>query len=297
MNTKILTYSKAKESFFLAAEVEGRSKRTLELYEETLRAFESFLNSEDPIEVEPNDIRRFLFHLKDKGYAKATIFTHIKELKVFYSFLVSEEIIEKSPMQSIKQIRMPKLFPYCPSEEDIHLLFSVTKGKTFEAKRNYCLLTLFISTGIRVSEACNLTLDDINLAAFTLIVRGKGEKERTVLFDKHSAKALNAYLKVRLNVPFENALFISAKRDEPLTRNGILQIIRRLAKKAGIMRRIFPHSLRHFFATEYLRRGGSIVVLQHLLGHSDLKTVLIYVNMTQRDLREDYFKTVQSRGR
>lgn len=300
MNTKIITYSKAKESFFLAQEVEGKSERTIELYEQSLKFFERFLLGKNPLEVEGNDIRRFIFHLKDKNYAKGTIYNHIKELRVFYRFLTEERLIEKNPTESIKQIHVPKRFPYCPTDEDVRLLIAQTKGKNFEQKRNYCLLTLFISTGIRVSEACNLTLDNINLASFSLRIRGKGDKERVVLFDKKAAKALNSYLKARLsrnNASFEDALFIGSKRGEPMTRKAILKIVHRLSKKAKLRRRIFPHALRHYFATRYLRAGGSVFALQKLLGHSALATTSVYLSLTAKDLRDDYFKTFQSLGR
>lgn len=290
LKPQITNYLLARDAFFLAAQVEGKSKRTLELYETTLKAFESFLEDTSPLEATSNDIRRFLLHLEVCGFAKATIYTHQKQLRVLYNFFSCEGHLEKNPMEAIRQIRLPRFYPYVLSEEDVLKLLRAAKGKSFLAKRNFALISLFLDTGIRVSEANKLTMESVNIAACSIKVKGKGGKERTILFGKSTAKAILSYLKARGSFPFEDHLFVSRK-GEPLERCYVGRIIRRLGNEAGIQgKRISPHTLRHTFATLYIKRGGSPFVLQRLLGHADIKTVMLYVNLVGRDLRDDYFK-------
>ena len=288
--TKTLTFTKAKESFFLAVQVEGRSKRTLDLYEVALKAFESYFVNRNPVEATPMEIRKYLLHLQDKGYAKATVYTHQKELRVFYNFLASEELIEKNPMNGIKQLRIPKIYPYVLSEEDIDKLLVAAKGKRYESKRNLAILKMFLDTGLRVSELSDLVLDDIDFTTMSIKVVGKGHKERTVFFGRTTAKSLKSYIVVRGNIPFEDRIFVT-RQGGCLDRLVILKIVNRIGKRAGLHdKRVCPHTLRHTFATLYIKRGGSPFVLQRLLGHSDIKTVMVYVNLVGKDLREDYFR-------
>ena len=285
-----ITLEKAKETFFLACQCEGRSKQTLDLYHYILKSFDKFLDGRAITEVTPTDIRRYLFHLTDKGYSKSTVYTHHKNLRAFFNFLVAEGLMDKSPVDPIKSPKVPKVFPYVLSEEEVLQLLGAAKGHLFTHKRNYAMVCLMLDTGIRVGELVNLKMDDISFASMTLKVKGKGEIERTIIFSKKSAKAMTAYIGARGHQPYEDALFIS-QQGNALKRNSVLQIVKRLGDKAGLHdKRVCPHTLRHTFATLYIKRGGSPFVLQRLLGHSDIKTVMVYVNLVGKDLREDYFR-------
>lgn len=287
---KTLTFNKAKESFYLMAQVEGRSKETLKLYDYVLNRFQQFLEDKPLEQIEANDIRQYLFQLSDKGYSKSTVYTHHKELSALFRFLASEGAITSNPMENIKAPTLPKEFPYALAEEEIAKLLRTTKGNTFTAKRNYAIICLLLDSGMRASELTSLKLDDLNLAACQATVKGKGQKTRTVLFGKKCAKALSAYLKARSFIPYEDCLFVT-QEGNPLNRVSHRRTLARLAEKAGLQdKKVCPHTLRHTFATFYIKRGGNPFVLQRLLGHSDIKTVMIYVNLVGRDLREDYFR-------
>ncbi len=186
-----MSYKEIRDSFFLAATIEGRSEQTLALYENTLRQFEKYLETETPLVADSIKIRRFIAQLTKRELAKATIATHVKELNVFYNFLTSENYIETNPMKLIKAPKAPRCYPYVLSEEDVLKLLKVTKGKSFTAKRNYAMIIFFLDTGVRVSELCNINLDDISLATLTAKINlGKGGKDRVVHFSKDTAKAL-----------------------------------------------------------------------------------------------------------
>ena len=136
----------------------------------------------------------------------------------------------------------------------------------------------------------HLTVDDVSLATYTLKVYGKGDKERVVHFGKEVAKSLRSYLKVRGFLPHENALFTS-RGGEPLTRSGILQIIRNLGKKAGITgKQVSPHVLRHTSATFWVKNGGDPMTLRKQLGHADSRMTDVYVNLVGRDIAEAHRK-------
>jgi site-specific recombinase XerD len=283
-------YLQAKESFFLSAQVEGKSRRTLELYEETLKKFELFLKDKDLLCANSTDIRQFLFSLEKQGFAKATLYTHHKELRVFYNFLLNEGYISENPMKGIKPPKMPRVYPYVLSEEDVEKLLRATRKNSFEGKRDYAILLTFIDTGIRVSELINLSIDDVSLAIYTMKVRGKGDRERVVYFSKDTAKAISAYIKTRGFIAYEDSFFVS-RSEEPMNRNSVLQMLKRLAKRAKIKdKRVSPHTFRHTSATFWIKNGGDTVSLRTQLGHVDTRMVDVYVNLVGKDLRDAHRK-------
>jgi integrase/recombinase XerD len=283
-------YLQARESFFLAAQVEGKSKRTLELYEQTLTKFEDFMKGKNILEASTNDIRQFLFDLEKQGFAKATLYTHHKELRVFYNFLLSENHINDSPMKAIKAPRLPRIYPYVLSEEDVNKLLKAIKKNNLVGKRDYAIILTFIDTGVRVSELINLSLEDVSLATYTMRVRGKGDRERVVHFSKETAKALSIYIKARGFIAHEDAFFVS-KNSQPLYRSCVLHMLKRLAKRAKITdKRVSPHTLRHTSATFWIKNGGDTISLRTQLGHVDTRMVDVYVNLVGKDLREAHRK-------
>ncbi len=171
-------------------------------------------------------------------------------------------------------------------------LLRVARGTTFTAKRNYAMIMFFLDTGVRVSELCNLTLDDVNLATLTAkINQGKGGKDRVVHFSKETAKPLSTHLKARSIIPYEDAFFVSMEGNR-MRRDSVLKIIKRLGIKAGIekRKRLSPHTLRHTCATFWIKNGGDPVSLQRQLGQSDPRMIDVYVNLVGRDLREAHSK-------
>lgn len=281
-------YQKAHDAFFLAATVEGKSQRTLSLYEYALASVETFLEDKNPLEATTDDIRRYLL-CQEGQKSKATIATYLKELHVFYNFAANEGFINENPATGIKPPRLPRAYPYVLSEADVEAMLKAIKGKTFEAKRNYALLLFFLDTGVRVSEAVGLTLEDINLTTYTARVNGK-TGERVVHFGKVAAKALSAYLRARGSIAHEDSFFVSSVGNA-ISRHGVLRMIGRLGEKAGITgKRVSPHTLRHTAATFWIKNGGDTVSLRRQLGHVDHRMIDVYVNLVGRDLAEAHGK-------
>ncbi|MHC9542471.1 MAG: tyrosine-type recombinase/integrase [Vulcanimicrobiota bacterium] len=278
------------DSFFLRARVEGISKGRIQNYEIVLRSFSKFLGVKSLDEITRDEIRGYLLHLEERKLAKPTIALHYDVLHTFFTFCKREEILQKSPMDLLKPPRLPKQFPYVFSDSQVQSLLKAPDQKIYEGLRNYVMLLTFLDTGIRRSELIKLKLRDINLQERSMRVLGKGDRERIVYMGKTLVKALHKWLQIRGLHDFEEAVFIS-KRGEGLEKRYLDKVVQRLGKKAGISgTRCSPHTLRHTFATNYIRNGGDPFSLQQLLGHSDIKTCMIYVHMAGVALREAHAK-------
>jgi len=193
-------------------------------------------------------------------------------------------------MELIKPPKLPKQFPYVLNNSQVQALLKAAYHRNFEGIRNYAMILMFLDTGIRRSELINLNLRDIDLASRSLRVIGKGNKERIVYLGRVAAKALREWLSKRGFREYDDGTFITRAGDR-LKLRYIDKLMERIAKKAKITGvRCSPHTLRHTFATNYIRNGGDPFSLQQLLGHSDIKTVMIYVHMGGTALREAHAK-------
>jgi site-specific recombinase XerD len=214
----------------------------------------------------------------------------MRAIRCFYSFLAREEIIETNPMARVEIPKVPMRYPEVLSESQMKALLKACPRRTITGIRNYAIVLTFIDTGIRLSELINLDLEDVDLRSRTIRIRnGKGGKERQVFVGRKLFHALRKWLDVRgFSLP-SNALFVSSTSGDRLDKRNVARILERLGKKAGVPR-VHPHLLRHSFATHYIMNGGDPFTLQRLLGHSSIKTTMIYVNMAGASLRENHAK-------
>jgi len=263
--------------YLFSKQVDGLATGTLKIYEYVTRYFVEFLDGQ---EISPTTIRGFVFSLKEK-YNPTTVNIYVRSLRTYINWLVANEYLNSNPMEGIKTPRAPSKFFNVLSVEEVVAMVKVAKKKP----RDAALLLFLLDTGVRASELCNLKLEDLSLANCSAKVYGKGGKERVVFFSPPTGKALAKWLSVRPDTPFENALFIGVRGDA-LTRHGLANVINRLSNKAGIERRIAPHTLRHTFATMYVRGGGDPHSLQQALGHTTLYMAMRYVDFVGRDLAE-----------
>ena len=215
-----------------------------------------------------------------------------RSIRAFFNWLHQEGWIETSPVKRIQPPRAPKQFPKMLSSSQIQALVHAAKKRSnsWQGYRNYAMILTFLDCGLRVSELCGLVVDDLDLTHSSLTVIGKGSRERSVYFGSRIARILRSWLSKRtLSLP-ANALFCSSQGDR-LTRHTVTHIVRRLANEGGLEAiQCSPHTLRHTFATEFIRNGGDPFSLQRLLGHSDIQTTMIYVHMAGKTLREAHAK-------
>lgn len=284
------TLKEAVETFFLACRVDGKKKTTLAFYQFTVG---SFLKWSGDIPLESIDtflIRKFINSLELKELKRSTIWNNIRALRTFFIFLIRDGFMKNSPMGNINKPRLPKQYPFVFEDHQVLKLLRTPNQKSWEGYRNYVILLMFLDTGIRLEELCGLNLKDINLAIRSVNILGKGDKSRLVFMGKKLTKELHKWIELRGYKAYEEALFCT-KPGERLKKRNIDKLIQRMGKKAGISgTRCSPHTLRHTFATNYIRNGGDPFSLQQLLGHSDIKTCMIYVHMAGVALREAHAK-------
>lgn len=282
METTTHTLATARAEYLMACQIEGKSKGTLDIYSRVTNRFCNSTGDKPLSEVTPNDIRSYLVNMDN--CSKVTVSIHCRTLRSFFNFLVESNYIEKNPMTEIKTPKVPTIYPHILSEEEVGELLKVARPNP----RDYSIMLLILDTGVRATELCGIKLQDLSLATMNVRVLGKGQKERTVYYSKSTAKAISRWLSVRKTEAYEDALFVNC-RGEPLTRSGLLQLVRRLGRKAAIKgERVSPHTLRHTAATYYVKEGGDPHSLQMMLGHTTTKMAEKYVG----HVRQENMKTL-----
>ena len=260
------------------------SEKTLKAYSSDLKQFFEYENNV----LQPN-ICAFISHLNVKLKLKDTsIRRKIITLKNFYNYLLDNEIIEYSPFRKLKfrfkqERKLPKTLPVSEISKILKCLdIDPTTLSAFAQKeyiRDAALLDLLISTGIRIGEAASLTLDDIILSEHTLLIHGKGRKQRLIYISSTQTwDRLKALVKERKKCA-DNHLFVN-RYGQPITIYGIEDIYKRYAQKAQINIKSTPHFLRHTFATNLLANGADLRSVQEILGHSSVATTQIYTEVT-----------------
>ncbi len=278
---------------YIAVE-KGFSKNTIESYSLDLRKFQNFLSSRDKgvTSFLRADIIDFIESLRDEGYSISSICRFISSIKGLCKYLITENLIKEDPSENLQAPkrweRLPKALSISEVRSFLELNSSVDKPTTI---RNYIMLELLYSSGLRVSELVSLKLEGVNLEAGFLRILGKGSKERIVPVSMRSMDKLKSYINQQrpeiLKKRQSSYLFVTG-RGKPMTRQRFWQAIKILGKKTGI--ELSPHTLRHSFATHLLEGGADLRSVQKMLGHSDISTTQIYTKVTTERIKKVYTK-------
>lgn len=284
-NHLIVSDIEEKIQYFLAVKkLDGMSKSTLYNYKLQLLKFAEYIHK--PVaSITVMDIRMYLATVSRANIRKTTLNNKISILKTFFRWLESEEMIIKNPMKKIKNIKVDKHLRKALTQDELELLRDSCK-----TTRQRAILEFLFSTGCRLSEMVNVNIEDIKWDKSELNVIGKGNKERTVYLSSKAKLYLKKYLKERESI-VNPALFITSKY--PHTRLGNRSVEREINKigyQAGFTKSIYPHLVRHTTATLALSSGMSITSIQHLLGHEDINTTLIYSQIDNTSVKEEYKK-------
>lgn len=270
------------------------SINTINSYNIDLNEYEEFLREKN-IKIEKTDyefIRKYLVHMYDKKYEKKTIARHISTLRSFYKFLLRENIIKENPMLLISNPKMDKKLPDFLYYNDLEILLSIPDKETVLGLRDALILELLYSTGIRVSELINIKLQDINIYDKRILILGKGNKERYVLFGNTLKELLEQYLlKSRSELVTNTDYLIVNKNGNKITDRGIRYIISKIIEKGSLNYHVSPHTLRHTFATHLLDNGADLKSVQELLGHSSISTTQIYTHVSNERMKNVFLKT------
>lgn len=268
------------------------SKNTIFSYGRDLRKYIKYLRDskiDSLSKSSKKDISDFMFSLKDKGLSANSIARNLAAIKGFYRFLVRERILKEDPSSILESPKLWKKIPDALSLEEVEALVVAPDLRHIQGVRDRAILELMYATGLRVSEAATLKIQDVNLDVGFLRCLGKGSKERVVPLGKEASKAIRRYLqngRHRLVKKYrdEGVLFLS-RLGKPMSRQSLWKIVKRYAKIAKIKSQIKPHILRHSFATHLLERGADLRSVQEMLGHSDISTTQIYTHIDKNRLK------------
>ena len=288
-----------KRQFLEYLEIErGRSVKTVENYDRYLTRFFSFAKVKLPKDITEEQVREFRLYLNRQGGTKIggrletmkrrTQNYYLIALRAFLKFLRKRGVESLSP-ERIELAKVPERSLDLISPVELERLMKAPAKDTLEGKRDQAILELLFSTGLRISELCSLSIDDVDLSRDEFSVRGKGDKIRVVFISDEARAAIRNYLAGRKDM--EDALFVRYGKkahvgeDARITPRTVQRLLKYYAAKAGITRKVTPHVIRHSFATDLLSNGADLHSVQALLGHAHIGTTQIYTHVTDAHLR------------
>lgn len=276
----------------------GRSLLTVKNYHFYLRRFVDWAKITRPEEITLELVRKFRLFLnrdlagrEEETLQKTTQNYHLIALRSFLKFLAKRDVASLSPEKIELAKQDGRHVNFLEQEELKRMLLLAAKDTSLVGLRDLAILELLFSTGLRVSELANLLIEQVNLKQEEFTIKGKGSKHRVVFLSDAAKAALKAYLTVRQDVaPFMFVRHDRAKKGgtQALTPRTVQRVIDGFARKAGITKRVTPHTLRHTFATDLLRNGADIRSVQSLLGHESIMTTQVYTHITDKELKRVY---------
>ncbi|MFV0400962.1 MAG: site-specific tyrosine recombinase/integron integrase [Oscillospiraceae bacterium] len=277
-----MEFSRIVAHFIGAKRAEGFSDRSADNYRLYLDLFGGFTNKMAK-DITTNDIRDFLAYLSETRHLKTiSIQTVINILRSFFSWLVMEEVITKNPMNKIRNYQIDK-------KDSRHALTTEELERLRDACQTYrekALLEFMVSSGCRVSELTSIQADRVDFVHRSVDVIGKGSKPRTLYFSVRAMLMIQEYLKERKG---GTALFSGIRKPYgDLSNAAIQRIVKLLGQRARLSKQVHPHILRHTFATQLVNSGCDIVVIQQLLGHTNVNTTQIYAELSKSSVRRAY---------
>ena len=270
------------------------SPRTLEAYQRDLKHYLSFIVDKDIISlsnISQMHIREYIRSLNEKGLAASSIARIFSSIRSYHKFLSAENYVNENPTLILTSPKAPKKLPHVLMEEEISAIINAVVETFQYAKRDKAIIEMLYSCGLRVSELCALSLNNLYLNDDMIRIMGKGSKERLLPVGGRAKIFLNDYLiHCRPGIQKDkgsSSVFLS-RNGNPLTRAMINNILRKWSQVAGISKSVSPHTLRHSFATHLLEGGADLRFVQALLGHSDISTTQIYTHLDKHHLKEVY---------
>ncbi len=274
----------------------GLSAKTLEAYGSDIARYLSFLDEEGIKKIADADtpfILKYLIRMRDDGLGARSRARHLVALRGFYKFLVQEKILQRDPAGVIDLPKSSLKLPDTLTVQEVKLLLSIPDLNKPTGLRDAAMLELLYAAGLRISELMHLKLQDVNLEAGFVRVFGKGSKERIVPIGFFAKERVDHYLangRPRLLKGIVSPYLFVARAGKPLTRQGFWKLLKRYAQKAGFVKKITPHSLRHSFASHLLEGGADLRAVQVMLGHVDISTTQIYTHVAREHLKKAYEK-------
>lgn len=278
------------------SELRNYSDNTVTAYINDCDCLTDFLDKENIgslFTISNRGARFYVAYLHD-SFTPKSIARKISSLKTLYNYLLSEKLIKENPFLDIDLPKKEKSLPKFIYEEEINSILDSIDNSNVIGCRNVALIELLYGTGIRVSELCSIKLKDIDLYTNSILIHGKGKKDRYVPIHKEVVKRLKEYITTSRNSLLarsksidERILFLNY-RGTPLTDRGVRKIVNKVIEDSGETLKISPHTLRHSFATHLLNNGADLRSVQELLGHEHLSSTQIYTHVSNDKLKEVY---------
>ncbi len=271
------------------------SEHTVEAYLNDLKKLQRFLELKEtvlqPADVQLTELQEFLKWLNELGLGARSQARLISALKTFFKYLLLEDMISEDPTALLDAPRLSRKIPEVLSYEEIQRMLNAVDLSTDHGVRNRAMLETLYACGLRVSELVELRLTNLFLDVGFVKVVGKGNKERIIPIGNSAIKHINLYINgVRrpqrnIHPDHENMLFLN-RRGKGLSRIMVFNIVKELAKTAGIKKNVSPHTFRHSFATHLIEGGADLKAVQDMLGHESILTTEIYTHLDTQFLRE-----------
>ena len=230
----------------------------------------------------------YLADRKRSGLSASSIKLIVVALKIFFRFLTGKGIIERDPTEALALPRIERYLPETLNELQVEQLLEKIDTKALHGLRDRAMMELLYASGLRISELANARLEDFNFEQRIVRATGKGNKTRLVPVGRKACEALAAYLSAerpKLVKPRTSSEIFLSERGTKLTTARIWQIVKKHAKRAGLEKNVYPHLLRHSFATHLLSNGADLRIIQEMLGHADISTTQVYTHVDQQRLK------------
>jgi len=270
----------------------GLADATIDSYSGDLKQFVLFLKScriQQPEKTDTTVILKYLINLRDEGLSARSRARHLVTLRGFFKFLIQEKILKKDPTRIVDLPKTGIKLPDVLSIEEIKTILNAPDMSKPRGIRDAAMIELIYAAGLRVSELIHVKLQDINLEVGFVRTFGKGSKERIVPIGSAAIEKINDYLSharfILLKNHVSKFLFV-ARAGKPMTRQGFWKLLKKYELKAGIGKKITPHSFRHSFASHLLEGGADLRAVQMMLGHVDISTTQIYTHVAREHLKK-----------
>jgi integrase/recombinase XerD len=261
------------------------TRRSLEEFANWLRQFRKIVS---PADVDPALITEYLGHEKGRGLAAASMKLIVVAIKIFFRFLKTRSLLQRDPAELLPLPRLTRYLPETLNELQVKRLLETNLSGRPYPLRDRALLELLYASGLRISELTGARLENLNLDERVIRVIGKGSKTRLVPVGRTACESIGNYItqeRVRLvNRRTGNEVFLS-RLGRRLTTQRVWQIVKEIVELAGLETNVYPHLLRHSFATHLLSNGADLRIIQELLGHADISTTQIYTHVDQSRLK------------
>lgn len=269
------------------------SSYTVLNYRKDLEEYEDFLKNNNYTydSMDYKKCTNYLIFLDEKKLKKTSVSRRLSSLRTFYKYLVLNNNLKTNPFLLVSSPKKEKKIPNFINYAGIEEIFNIPNIKTKEGQRERVILEVLYGSGIRVSELVNIKIKDIDFNNKTILIFGKGSKERIVSFGEPALDSIKMFINEgRKEYKIDSEYLIVGKNEEQLTTRRIEQIINSLINKTSIKMNITPHMFRHTFATHLLDNGSDLIAVQELLGHESLSSTEIYTHISNEHLREVYLK-------